>query len=200
MYCIYRITNLINRHTYIGQHKYKVLHDNYFGSGLILKKAIKKYGWANFIIDYLVTKIPDRSHADIEEKKYIALEKLKGKAEYNILNGGQGFTGHHTEESRKKIGLASVGNKYALHKNLGNKYALGNVLSEETRKRMGESRKGNTNNGCKYIECLETGEIRRVREWILLGYRNVYTTAKHNQKTCKGLHFEYVTAIERVEL
>lgn len=40
MYCIYRITNLINGKTYIGQHKYKKLSDSYMGSGTIMAKHL----------------------------------------------------------------------------------------------------------------------------------------------------------------
>lgn len=49
MWYIYRITNLINGHTYIGQHKYNKLEDKYMGSGVILRKAYKRYGAENFI-------------------------------------------------------------------------------------------------------------------------------------------------------
>lgn len=39
MYYIYRITNKINGKTYIGQHKYKKLNDNYTGSGKLIRRA-----------------------------------------------------------------------------------------------------------------------------------------------------------------
>lgn len=84
------------------------------------------------------------------------------------------------------------GNQYAKGVNIGNQYAKGNVLSEKTRKQMGESRKGNTNNGIALIKCIETDEIHRTREWISLGFPNAYNVAKGRQKTCHGYHFVYV--------
>lgn len=193
MWAIYRITNNINKKTYIGQHKYETLNDDYFGSGKILKMAINKYGKSNFTMEYLITKIPSRKYADIAEKRYIEIERQHGKSQYNILDGGQGFVGgHHSLETRRKIGTASKGNKYALGKNIGNKHALGNHLSEEVRKKMGQSRKGNTNNGISFIKCIETNEIKRTCEWINAGFKNAYQVAKGRQKTCKGYHFVYI--------
>ena len=52
-YCIYRITNLINGKTYIGQHRYTKLNDNYKGSGQLLWKAYEKYGFENFAKEVL---------------------------------------------------------------------------------------------------------------------------------------------------
>lgn len=192
-WCIYRTINKINGHTYIGQHQYDSLCDGYYGSGKILKQAIKKYGIENFSIEYLVTKIPSRKYADQAEKNHIAIERRHHKAEYNILNGGEGFPGgHHTEEAKRKIGLASLGNQYAKGYNIGNQYAKGKHLSEETKKKMGRSRMGNINNGIALIKCIETGEIRRAREWILDGYNNAYSVASGRRSTCKGLHFIYI--------
>ena len=50
---IYKTTNLINSKIYVGQDSKN--NYNYLGSGIIIKKAIKKYGKENFkkeIIEY----------------------------------------------------------------------------------------------------------------------------------------------------
>lgn len=195
MWCIYRITNIVNGKTYIGQHMYKDLDDGYMGSGKILRLAIKKYGLHNFSKDILISDIRTRKDADEAEIKMIALERSNGHSEYNIVDGGQGFRGHHSEVAKRKIGKAALGNHYAKGHNVGNKFALGNVLSCETRHRMGVSRMGNANNGVSYIRCVETGDTFRTREWILKGYKNAYLVASGNRKTCKGLHFEYVKVV-----
>ena len=125
MYYIYRITNKINGKTYIGQHKYKKLNDDYMGSGKILKLAQKKYGIKNFIKEILYSSIQYKETADDVERFAIAKERALGKAEYNIADGGGGC-GSHSEETKKKI---SEGNK-------------GKKVSEETKKKMSESHKG----------------------------------------------------------
>ena len=84
------------------------------------------------------------------------------------------------------------GNDNAKGKNLGNTNALGNKLSEKTKKKMGESKLGNTFNGLALIKCLETGEIHRTLEWAKYGYKNAYQVARGRQKTCHGKTFEYI--------
>lgn len=108
-YYIYRITNNINNKTYIGQHKYcksLLVEDGYMGSGVILKKAQKKYGIENFTKE-IITIAMSRSEANVLEKYYIAKEhKENTYGCYNIADGGQGgaaFRGHHhSEESNNK--------------------------------------------------------------------------------------------------
>lgn len=179
----------MNGKTYIGQHQYTSQNDDYFGSGKYLKRAIKRYGKENFKKDILVTRIPNRESADKTEIMYIKLEREKGKAEYNITDGGEGFRGHHRKDTKKRISASMMGNQRAKGKNLGNQNAKGNVLSETTKRQMGESRKGNTNNGITIIRCVETGEVHRTLEWKKLGYANAYSVVYGRQKTCNGKHF-----------
>lgn len=109
MYCIYRITNLINGKTYIGQHGYKDLNDNYMGSGTNIRRAIAKYGIESFTKDIIVANIKDREVIDKLEIKYIAYERLSnGNGCYNIADGGAGSNGNkgkpgkpHTEEFKE---------------------------------------------------------------------------------------------------
>ena len=40
-YTVYKITNTLNNRYYIGVHKTNKINDSYYGSGIIIKEAIK---------------------------------------------------------------------------------------------------------------------------------------------------------------
>ena len=141
MYYIYRITNLINGKTYIGQHKYKDLNDNYMGSGVYLTKAKKKYGIENFTKEILEFDIPNVDLANDWEQMYILFERAKGKAEYNIADGGQGNLGlHHSEETKRKLSKANKGKHLSgeTRKKIS-ETMKGHKVSEETKRKIGEA-------------------------------------------------------------
>ena len=127
MHYIYRIINKINGKTYIGQHKYKKLNDNYMGSGKLIIKAIKKYGKENFEKEILEFNIPNIDLANDWEQMYILFERAKGKAEYNIANGGNGKR-TVSEATKRMLSEANKGHK----------------VLEETRKKISEVNKGHT--------------------------------------------------------
>jgi len=82
---VYRITNLVNGKTYIGQHKIvkgeKWL--SYMGSGRLIRLSLKKYGKSNFA-KQLIYYAESKKDLDKSENKFIQEELLKGKSEYNI--------------------------------------------------------------------------------------------------------------------
>jgi group I intron endonuclease len=134
MYYIYRITNLINGKTYIGQHKYKELNDEYMGSGKLLKKAFEKYGIENFKKEILIFNVSKKEHIDLLEKTFIASEREKVGAKncYNITDGGGGKTSPCSEETKRRMSEALKGNK-------NNK---GHHHSEEAKRKISEANKG----------------------------------------------------------
>ena len=141
MYYIYRITNKVNGKTYIGQHKYKDLNDNYMGSGKLVVRAQKKYGMENFEKEILYSRIQYKKTSDDMEKFAIAKERALGKAEYNIADGGNG--GNLGEEVNKKISEAQKGKHHTEETIRKRSEAMkGHKVSEETRKKISEANKG----------------------------------------------------------
>lgn len=88
---IYKITNLINGKIYIGKRKtkLKIEDDFYFGSGKLIKFAIKKYGINNFTKEIL--EICNSNTLNEREVYWIEfLNSTDLKLGYNISNGGDG--------------------------------------------------------------------------------------------------------------
>ena len=85
---IYKITNLINKKIYIG--KDTTSDTNYFGSGLLINRAFKKYGKENFtkeVID-ITDDCDELSKKEIYWiSQYNSTDKKIG---YNITPGGDG--------------------------------------------------------------------------------------------------------------
>lgn len=88
IYYVYLTTNLINNKKYVGQHK-GTLTDSYLGSGVVLTKAIQKYGKENF--NKTVLEICNKGTIDEREKYWIAYyNAVQNDDYYNQAEGGQG--------------------------------------------------------------------------------------------------------------
>jgi len=146
MSIIYKTTNLINEKIYVGQHCSSA-NDGYLGSGLLLNKAVKKYGKENFkreTIEYCTS-------ADVNEREIYWIDKLK--PDYNISLGGTGgrvwgninpFQGkHHSVETKQILRLKSLGQVVSEEtKRKISKILTGRIFSEEHKRKLGESQLG----------------------------------------------------------
>ena len=148
MFIVYKTSNLINNHYYIGVHKQSgTSFDGYYGSGVGLKRAIEKYGKKNFVRETLF------SFIDLElayEKEKEILSSIYNLSEcYNMRPGGRGIRGKicfHTPEWRKKVSAANKGKKRSKNvideiKNRDRSY----MKTNKYRQKMSESKKGKEN-------------------------------------------------------
>ncbi len=157
---IYKITNKINGKIYIGLTSKKDI-TNYWGSGKIIMKSIKKYGIHNFTKEIL--EFCD-SQEKLNEREIHWIDKLKkdGYSLYNISNGGNG--GNLGEEVNKLISDAVKGEKHRLFgkQNLSRKgkgawnKGKKNVYSDETINKM---KKPKTEEHRKALSVSHSGKI-----------------------------------------
>jgi group I intron endonuclease len=146
---VYKITNIINEKIYIGVHAVVDLNvgNEYMGSGLQIRRAIKKYGFGNFKKEVLAA-FTNRDSAYLMEAEFVNTEFVLREDTYNMKCGGFGgwllykgeshpmYGKYHSEETKRKISDALMGEKSP---------KFGMKDSEEIRRKKSESRKGEKN-------------------------------------------------------
>lgn len=124
---IYKTTNLINNKVYIGKSE-KEFDGTYYGSGVILHKAIKKYGKSNFTVD-IIEKCKNITELNEREKYWI---KYYSNYSYNLAEGGTGgntikhFSNKRLEQYKLKL----------------SKVRMGHIVTQKTRDKISKANKG----------------------------------------------------------
>jgi hypothetical protein len=129
-YQLYKILNNINGKYYIGVHYGNIVSDCYYGSGRLIKNAIKKYGKENFK-QIIIEEFSISKDAYSKEKEIVNENLVSKKLCYNLIVGGKGASGgsEHPMFGKKRNDISGNNNpskrndvryKISLHKK-GNK-------------------------------------------------------------------------------
>lgn len=105
---IYETENLVNGKKYIGQHKSGDFDPGYKGSGVLLWKAIGKYGWDNFSTKIMC---PCFYKDELNSEEIILIDYFNAVSSdryYNLAKGGVG-NDYRSDEWRSKVSLANSG-------------------------------------------------------------------------------------------
>lgn len=156
--------------------------------------AIEKYGFNSFVHEILYS---DLTKDEAEQKEIELIAKYQSNNRefgYNIANGGN-CIGTVSEETKRKISKA----------NMGNQYGKGHILSDEHKRKISEAMKGNQHTkGLKMPEhvkriLFESRQNEEVRKKISIANTGKKQTDEHKRKNSeshKGLGAKKVVCIE----
>jgi len=171
IYTLYKITNVINGKIYVGVHKTSNPNDGYLGSGVVIKKSIKKYGRKNFKKEILFECL-SKEEIFKKEKEVVNKEFVKNPNTYNLRQGGVGgnekYGRHgyqHSDETKLKISNSLKGTKHTkkrrenisksligrtipkeiVEKSISTRMKNGYKHSEETKTKLRKSKLGRNN-------------------------------------------------------
>jgi len=193
---IYETTNKINGKKYIGKDSKN--DENYLGSGILLKLAVKKYGRENFKKEVL-EKCNNIYELDEREKYYIDLYNcVESSKYYNMMEGGHG--GKQGREAIEKISNSLKNHKMYKSKDRSEKIKkalTGRRLSEEHKakikkkmknRKLSDEHKENISKSRKGIKLTDWQRKRLIEDRrSYKGEQNPFYGKKHSKETLKKM-------------
>lgn len=202
-YCVYSHTNKTNGKIYIGltglEPDERWRNGNGYHSETYFRNAIDKYGWNNFE-HKIIKKNLTKDEAAYWEKYYISFYNSTNRNYgYNISSGGEAGGGHpQTEEARKKIGengyhYGFLGKKHSDEtKKKMSESRMGHATSDETKQKISEAHKRLRNRSvlCVELDCVFES-LDEASDVTGCWKSGIVQCCKGKQKSCKGYHFKY---------
>ena len=221
---VYKYVNMINGKIYVGRTAQSLKSragKNGKGYRTCAKfwNAICKYGWENFSLEILADNLSVKESIEMEKQYIKTLHSNEDEFGYNILSQEPGF-GRLSEETKQKIRKAHIGLKKGMHKREKSKFRRprseehcrhlseslkGNTpwnkglktgpLKEETKRKMSNLRRTNTNSIHVAVKDLSTGEIFRsgaeAGRAIGCSSEAIFASIRES-RPCKGHYFERI--------
>ena len=170
-YLIYQTTNSINQQFYIGMHRTNDMNDEYIGSGIALRQAVKKYGKSNFVKEIL--HILDSEEEMIAKEIELVTEEFILRTDtYNLVKGGFGAgypegrkRGPQSEAHKLKRSLAMQKPQTETHRQNISKAKTGILQTEEHRQNISLAKKGIAQPIVECPKCQKSGGISSMKRW-----------------------------------
>lgn len=160
-WCVYIHTNKINGKKYVGitsknpPEKRWGKHGSRYKDNVYFWNAIQKYGWDNFKHE-VILKNETLDFANKAEKCLIKTYNCRAPHGYNLTDGGDGTPGHILSDESKKKMIESIKMGYELGRKPWNygipmsdeqkekmrQVSIGRIISEDTRKKLSDIKKG----------------------------------------------------------
>lgn len=193
---LYKITNKVNGKYYIGRHSTTNIDDGYMGSGIGIKRAIKKYGIDNFEKEILAEVESTDALWDLE-KSIVNETIVNDKMSYNLAYGGKhylhGLKLHDSinfkihQSNAGKVGGKTSYNKFGINWN-----KMGGSASSKKRSSM-FIYKIETNEGeILFVNGLEFKQICKDRNW---NYSTLHWKKSQGKKIARGKHAGFLVEL-----
>lgn len=160
-HCTYFVINLVTRKGYFGVHSTNDIEDDYLGSGVLITRAVRKYGKENFI-KTIVSVYSTKEEAYAEEVRVVTKEYVRYEGSYNLNPGGKGgllLEGErletfremargrrHTQETKDLLReIKSTFRHTEDAKSRISESLMGRAVTEDTREKIGLANSGEKN-------------------------------------------------------
>lgn len=170
---VYKVINILNNKIYVGQKKSTTFLTKYLGSGTLITKAVQKYGKNNFTVTVLQWCY---SKEELNSAEIYWIDKLNARdldIGYNIAKGGDVVGIPHSEETKKKIRMAQLGEKNHM-------YGKHWKMSEEGKEKIRKAQTGISNS--MYGKHLTIEHRQKISDWLL---KNSPMRGKHHSDQTK---------------
>jgi len=177
---IYKTTNTINGKIYIGKSEKDVDENReYLGSGVILKKAVKKYGKDNFTKEILYV---SDSIDKINEAEIAYISYFKEMFQENCYNIAEGGTGGNSLKFYSEDQLNNFKNKMSAILKGENNPFYGKQHTKETKQRISETKQGS----CYSDEFKQKCSNRMIGNTINIGRKHSKETIDNKREIFSG--------------
>lgn len=207
----YITRNLINGMYYKGRHSTNKLNDRYLGSSLVLKAAIKQFGYKSFKRE-IVTMYKTLEESIQGELEFITKEDVESPMCYNKSYGGLGSE-RFTDDMRKEASrrqfeylkthkhqrLGCKSSPEALQKNK-DYHNRPDVKQHEREIKIGELNpmygvRGFDHPTAKAVLCVDTGVVygsaMQAAHEYKCNFQNISKVCKGERHTCAGMHWRF---------